>query len=119
HRLTRPPKIFSVNWFRRDEHGNFLWPGFGDNMRVLKWIVDRAAGRAGARETPAGLVPRIEDLELYGLDMPRERLAKLFEVDMKDWRGEAADIKDSLKKYGRRLPREIWSEYEALERQTK
>ncbi|MBN2200297.1 MAG: phosphoenolpyruvate carboxykinase (GTP) [Candidatus Aminicenantes bacterium] len=118
-RLTRPPKIFSVNWFRVDENGKFLWPGFGENMRVLKWIVDRVEGRVGARETPAGLVPKVEDLDVYGLDIPSERLARLFDVRMKDWRDEAADIKESLKKYGNRLPRELWAEYEALEKQTK
>jgi phosphoenolpyruvate carboxykinase (GTP) len=119
NRLTRPPKIFSVNWFRLDEKGKFLWPGFGDNMRVLKWVVDRVNGKVGARETPAGLVPKLDDLDLYGLDLPRERLAKLLEVNMKEWRGEASDIRESLKKYGSHMPREIWAEYEALERAAK
>jgi len=119
NRLTRPPKIFSVNWFRLDEKGKFLWPGFGDNMRVLKWVVDRVNGKVGARETPAGLVPKLDDLDLYGLDLPRKRLARLFEVNMKEWRGEASDIKNSLLKYGSRMPRELWAEYEALERAAK
>ena len=65
--LENPPQIFGVNWFRRDEEGRFLWPGFGENMRVLRWIIDRCEGRAGARETPIGDVPRREDFDLQGL----------------------------------------------------
>jgi phosphoenolpyruvate carboxykinase (GTP) len=117
HRLTRPPKIFSVNWFRVDERGKFLWPGFGDNMRVLKWIVDRVNNKVGANETSIGLVPRPEDFDLYGLDMPRERLAKLFEVNLKEWKSEVDDIRNFLDPYHGNLPREIREEYDKLEKQ--
>ena len=74
NRMTRPPKIFGVNWFRTDDRGKFIWPGFGDNMRVLKWVIDRVTGAVPARETPAGLVPRVEDFDMTGLDMPKDRL---------------------------------------------
>jgi len=119
NRLTRPPKIFSVNWFRVDEKGKFIWPGFGDNMRVLKWIVDRVKSAVGARETPAGLVPRLEDLDIGGLDIPKEKLEKLFAVDMKEWKPEVDEIRNSLKPYRGRLPAEIREQFEKLERQVR
>ena len=107
HRLTRPPKIFSVNWFRTDESGRFIWPGFGENMRVLKWVIDRINGRISARETPAGLVPKLDDLNLEGITVPRDRLESLFNVDKEEWKTEVEDIRAYLEKYKRRLPFEI------------
>ena len=83
-RLTHPPKIFSVNWFRVDDEGKFIWPGFGENIRVLKWIVDRVNNRVKAHETPIGLIPYLEDLNLEGLNLHKEKLRKLFEVNLKD-----------------------------------
>lgn len=117
NRLSKPPKIFSVNWFRVDERGKFIWPGFGENMRVLKWVVDRVNGAAGAKETPARLVPRLEDLVLDGINVPREKLAGLFEVKMKDWKSEVDDVRNFLAPYRSRLPREIWQEYLKLEKE--
>ena len=119
NRLTRPPRIFSVNWFRVDEKGKFLWPGFGDNMRVLKWVVDRVNGAVPARETPAGLVPRVEDLDMSGLNLPKDKLEKLFAVDMRDWKGEVDDIRSFLKPYRNRLPSEIREQFEKLEHQVR
>jgi len=119
HRMSRPPKIFSVNWFRTDERGKFIWPGFGDNIRVLKWIIDRVNGAVPARETPAGLVPRVEDLDTTGLDLSKDRLEKLFEVNMKDWKSEADEVRSYLKPYRGRLPGEIREQAEKLERQTR
>jgi hypothetical protein len=87
NRMSRPPKIFGVNWFRVDDRGKFIWPGFGDNMRVLKWVIDRVTGSVPARETPAGLVPRVEDLDMTGLDLAKDKLEKLFEVKIKEWKG--------------------------------
>ena len=119
NRLRRPPRIYGVNWFRTDERGKFIWPGFGDNMRVLKWIVDRVNGRVPGRETPAGIVPRLEDLDLDGLAISKDRLGGLFEVDMKAWRDEVDQIRDFLKPYKGRLPSEIRTEYEKLEALTR
>jgi phosphoenolpyruvate carboxykinase (GTP) len=116
HRLSHPPKIFSVNWFRTDDRGKFIWPGFGENIRVLKWIVDRVSGEAGARETPIGLVPRPKDLELGGLDLPKDRLEALFDVDMSQWRDEVEEIRNFLSPYRGRLPGEIREKTEQLER---
>ena len=116
HMLRRPPKIFSVNWFRVDSQGRFIWPGFGENMRVLKWIVDRVHSRVDAKETPAGLVPKISDLDTFGLDIEREKLASLFDVRIKDWTPEVEDIGNSLQRYRSHLPYEIWSQFQKLEK---
>lgn len=119
NRLTRPPKIFSVNWFRVDENGRFIWPGFGENMRVLKWIIDRVKGRVGAKETPIGLVPQLDDLILDGLNIPREKLAKLFEIKMPEWKKEVDEIRQFFKQYGQHMPRELLDNLEAMERAVK
>jgi phosphoenolpyruvate carboxykinase (GTP) len=119
NRLSRPPKIFSVNWFRTDDNGKFIWPGFGDNMRVLKWVIDRVTGAVSARETPAGLVPRIEDFDMTGLSLPKEKLERLFAVNIKEWKSEVDEVRAFLKPYKGRLPAEIREEYEKLERQVR
>ncbi|MCX7973861.1 MAG: phosphoenolpyruvate carboxykinase (GTP) [Candidatus Aminicenantes bacterium] len=119
NRLSKPPKIFSVNWFRLDENGRFLWPGFGENMRVLKWIIDRVKNRVGAKETPVGLVPHLDDLELDGLNLPREKLAKLVEVNMSEWKREIEEIKKFFQQFGQHLPRELWDQLGAMERAVK
>lgn len=113
--IGNPPKIFGVNWFRLDEDGKFLWPGFGENIRVLKWIIDRINNRVEARESPIGLLPYIEDLELSGLDISRENIEKLFEVNSDEWRYELEDVKSFFIRFGDRLPQEIWDEFKKLE----
>lgn len=118
-RLTNPPKIFSINWFREDDKGNFIWPGFGENIRVLKWIIDRANNRVGARETPIGLVPNLEDLNLDGLNIPQEKLEKLFEVKPQDWQPETKDIENFLGQFGQRMPQEIWNELNEMKSKLK
>ncbi|MDP2941900.1 MAG: phosphoenolpyruvate carboxykinase (GTP), partial [Candidatus Omnitrophota bacterium] len=113
-KLTQPPKIFSVNWFRVDDEGKFIWPGFGENIRVLKWIVDRVHNRAKAKQTPLGLVPDIQDLETGGMDIPKEKLAKLFEINVEPWKQELQDTEKFLNQFGNRMPSEIWQEHKKL-----
>ncbi len=100
----KAPKIFNVNWFRTDDEGNFIWPGFGDNMRVLNWIIDRCEGKADATETAIGYVPKPEDIDLTDLDMDIEVLKSILKVDKDVWTKEAAEIEEHYKKFGDRLP---------------
>ncbi len=103
----KAPKIFNVNWFRTDDEGNFIWPGFGDNMRVLNWIIDRCEGNADASETAIGYVPKPEDIDLTDLDMDIEVLKSILKVDKDVWTKEAAEIEEHYKKFGDRLPDEL------------
>ena len=113
-RLSETPRIFHVNWFRKDAAGKFLWPGYGDNMRVLKWIVDRARGRPLGRETPIGWMPRYEDLDWTGLDFPRERFEELQAFDRGAWRREVMDHEELFLDLHDRLPKELIYERELL-----
>jgi phosphoenolpyruvate carboxykinase (GTP) len=113
-KLKHPPKIFAVNWFRVDDKGEFIWPGFGENIRVLKWIIERVNNNVKAIETPVGLVPNIKDLNLEGLNIPKEKLEKLFEVKLEDWSGELKEVQGFLDQFGSRMPAEIWKEYEKI-----
>jgi phosphoenolpyruvate carboxykinase (GTP) len=113
-RMARPPRIFRVNWFRRDEHGNFMWPGFGENLRVLRWIIARVHGEVGAEETPIGLLPRVKDIDLEGIDVSRDTLRKLLAVDRLGWLENAGAQGEFLKQFGDRLPPELWEENEKL-----
>ncbi len=108
------PKIFHVNWFRKDANGRFLWPGFGDNLRVLEWIIDRCRGKAGAQPTPIGLLPAAADLDLTGLDLDAQALATLLEVDRAGWRSEMDDIGRYLDSFGARLPTRLRVERERI-----
>ncbi len=106
-RTAHLPRIFHVNWFRQDDAGNFLWPGFGENIRVLEWIIERCEGRAGAEETPIGFLPHVEDLNTTGLDIERETLKELLTVHSDQWRDEMASVLEYLETYGERLPEEL------------
>jgi phosphoenolpyruvate carboxykinase (GTP) len=112
--LKHPPKIYHVNWFRRDADGKFLWPGFGDNLRVLEWIIDRCSGKAGAQETAIGNLPRPEDLDLEGLDLAPGVLTQLLSVHAEEWRAEAADIEKHFDEYGSRTPAALRAQVQAL-----
>ena len=113
-KLKHPPKIYHVNWFRRDADGKFLWPGFGDNLRVLEWIIDRCSNKAGAQETAIGNLPRPEDLDLEGLDLAPGALAQLLSVQAEEWRAEAADIEKHFDEYGSRTPAALRAQVQAL-----
>ncbi|MBI4846726.1 MAG: phosphoenolpyruvate carboxykinase (GTP) [Candidatus Omnitrophica bacterium] len=113
-KLTNPPRIFHVNWFRTDKKGKFLWPGYGENLRVLEWILDRCNRTAGAVKTPIGFVPKVNDLDMTGLDFPKGALSKLASIDKKEWRQELEGIKDFFEGFGNDLPKELWQEYEEL-----
>ena len=110
------PKIFNVNWFRTDDNGKFIWPGYGDNMRVLMWILGRCDGTAEAVETPIGFEPRPCDIEREGLDLSEETVASLLSVDKKLWQKEAEDITEFYKKFGDKLPKELSAELETLKK---
>jgi phosphoenolpyruvate carboxykinase (GTP) len=106
--IPNPPRIFGVNWFRTDKNGKFLWPGFGENMRILKWIVERANGRAVSVESPLGWMPRYEDLDWHGLeDFSREQFLDLMSVDREQWKQEMLDHDELFIKVYDRLPKEL------------
>jgi len=113
-RLAHPPKVFHVNWFRRDAGGNFLWPGYGDNLRVLEWIVERARGGGAATETPIGHVPPASAIDLQGLDLPAANLEQLLSIDREAWRDEVRNLKEYFAKFGSRLPPAIAAEADSL-----
>jgi phosphoenolpyruvate carboxykinase (GTP) len=115
-RIPRPPKIFHVNWFRKGADGKFLWPGYGENVRVLKWILDRVESRGAAEETPIGYVPTRAALTLDGLKISPQTVGELMRVDPEDWEQELADTKEFFGKFGERLPREVRVEHENLSR---
>ena len=112
--MTRPPRIYSLNAFRTNEKGEFLWPGFGENIRILKWIVDRVNGRADARETPLGWIPKLNSFPLEGLNIPRGNIQKLFEVNPGECQSELADIKTFLGQFGPHVPYELWQDYNKM-----
>ncbi len=113
-KLKKPPKIFHVNWFRRDADNKFLWPGYGENVRVLKWMLDRIEGRAGATETPIGCVPTPSSLTLDGLSISRGTLEELLSVNPSDWTDEEHSIDNFFAKFGDSLPEPIRKEQKAL-----
>jgi len=113
-RLAWPPKIFHVNWFRTDDEGKFLWPGFGDNIRVLKWILERVDGVQGARATPIGTVPTRDAFDMSGLDVSAERFERLVAVDPKAWIDEVDRNGAFLDKFESRMPEPLRREHASL-----
>ncbi|MCY7395462.1 MAG: phosphoenolpyruvate carboxykinase (GTP) [Nocardioides sp.] len=111
---SKMPRIFYVNWFRRDEDGGFLWPGFGENSRVLKWVVERIEGRAAAVETPIGLVPAPGSLDIEGLDVTEADLAAALAVKPEEWASEIPQIQEWFEKFGPELPAVLWTELDGL-----
>ena len=110
----RPPRIFNVNWFRKDDKGSFLWPGFGENLRVLRWVVARCNGQGEASETPVGYVPTPGAIDTSGLDISDEVLEQLLSVDTGLWKEEADGTEQFFSKFGSALPQEMSAELDSL-----
>jgi phosphoenolpyruvate carboxykinase (GTP) len=113
-RTNKLPKIFGVNWFRQDDDGNFMWPGFGENLRVLRWIIDRCENRIGAVETPIGLLPEDGGIDMTGLEVDEEVMRALTTVDVDHWRTENAHFSDYLDEYGKHVPNALRSEQQHM-----
>ncbi len=111
----KAPKIFHVNWFRKDEEDNFMWPGFGDNMRVLNWILDRCEGKVDAKECAIGYVPNVADIDVEGLDMTTEEIEALLSIDNKVWLEDVENIKEYFAQFGDKLPKEMADQLATLE----
>jgi len=118
-RMPKAPKIFHVNWFRTDDKGKFLWPGFKENLRVLEWVLDRCNNRVGARETSIGYVPYPADIDMTGLDLSEGALEKLLEVENKDWLEELKGIRKFFQQFKKDMPVQLWDEYKNLEKRLK
>jgi phosphoenolpyruvate carboxykinase (GTP) len=114
HDANKLPRIFYVNWFRRDDDGSFLWPGYGENSRVLKWAIERIEGTANAVETPIGHVPTPDSLDIDGLDLTPEALARALAVDAEEWKAEIPQITEWFEKFGDKLPGMLWTELDSL-----
>ena len=114
NKATKLPKIFNVNWFRTDDNGHFIWPGFGDNMRVLDWIIKRCEGAVDATETAIGYVPKAEDININGLDIDIDTLKGLLNVDNEMWKKDAEGIEEFYKKFGDKLPKALRAELDTL-----
>ena len=115
-KMQKQPKIFHVNWFRVDEDGKFLWPGYGENLRVLEWILDRCNDKVKARPTPIGLVPTDDGLDLTGLDLTQQDVGRLLDIDRFEWVQEMEGQKLFLQKFGDHLPKVIGREREEQNR---
>jgi len=113
-KLSNPPRIFRVNWFRTDDDGKFIWPGFGDNLRVLKWVLERCEGRGKATKTAIGWVPTADALDLGGVNLPADKLATLLEVHPKDWAEVLPGQKEYFDKFGSHTPDGMWQEHKQL-----
>jgi len=117
--MTRIPKIFHVNWFRTDDKGNFLWPGYGENLRVLEWIINRCRHKVDAERTPIGYLPYIKDIDMTGLKLPKGTMKKLFEINKSEWLAELESQKRFFETFGKTLPKEILEEHKNLEKRIK
>lgn len=115
-KAANPPRIFNVNWFKQDENGDYMWPGYGENLRVLQWVIDRCFKRVEAQKTPIGYVPRPEDINTNGLTIDTDTVKRLFEIDKSEWLEELKGHKAFFDTFENHLPKEIWDEYMALEK---
>jgi phosphoenolpyruvate carboxykinase (GTP) len=113
-KVKNPPRIFSVNWFRKDENGKFIWPGFGENMRVLKWIVDRVNGKSAAIESPIGWMPRYEDMDFSGIDFPKKDFDAIMTIDTEEWKKELLDHQKMFEEMYDKTPKDMFYMRELL-----
>ena len=113
---TKLPKIFYVNWFRKTADGKWLWPGYGENSRVLKWIFERISGEGKAVETPIGYMPAVDAIDRKGLEVSEADMKELLKVDKNEWLNEVASIREYYKKFGVKLPEELVHELDSLEK---
>ncbi len=114
---SKLPKIFYVNWFRKDQDGKWLWPGFGENSRVLKWVFERTSGKGKAVKTPIGYMPSEDALDLTGLNsVSKDDMKELLKVDKEEWLNEVASIREHYAKFGDKLPKELANQLDALEK---
>jgi phosphoenolpyruvate carboxykinase (GTP) len=114
---AKMPKIYYVNWFRKDQDGGFIWPGFGENSRVLQWIFDRCEGTAEAVETPIGRLPTLDGLDFSGLDLSQDEIATLLKVDVEGWMSEIPLIESYYEGFGDHVPKALWQELQSLKEQ--
>ena len=118
-KIPNPPKIFNVNWFRLDDEGHFIWPGFGDNLRVVLWALDRCAGKVDAVETAIGYLPKPEDINIEGLEddgINIDVIKSLLSVDSELWKEDAEGVREFYDKIGGRMPEELYKQLDALEK---
>ena len=113
-RTDNLPKIFHVNWFRQNDDGDFLWPGFGENLRVLRWIIDRCENRVEAVETPIGLLPNPNDIDTRDLDISADALVSLTSINIEQWQAEMVSVGEYLESYGDRLPEALRQQHQIV-----
>jgi phosphoenolpyruvate carboxykinase (GTP) len=118
-KASKPPKIFHDNWFRKDDKGKFLWPGYGENLRVVEWILSRARGEGKAAKTPIGWLPTKDALDLSGLELAPGAADKLLEVRSDEWNAELDGLKPFFEQFGGTLPKELWAQFESLRERLK
>lgn len=113
-KMKKPPKIFHVNWFRQDEKGKFLWPGFGENLRILEWVLERCNNKVSAKKTPIGYIPDWKDIDMTGIKLSKEAKNKLFQVRKDEWKIELNQQKEFFEIFKNKLSKEIRREYNSL-----
>jgi phosphoenolpyruvate carboxykinase (GTP) len=113
---SQAPKIFYVNWFRKSAEGKFLWPGFGENSRALKWMCERVDGKAGAKKTPIGYLPNDSDLDLRGLNVPPQDIKELLDVDAEAWKLEIPKMEKFFSQFGDRFPQRLRNQFNELKK---
>ena len=112
--IKKLPRVFMVNWFRKSPDGDFIWPGYGENLRVLKWMLDRIHGRAGGRQTPVGIVPNQADLDLKGLDLPASTARDALAINPAEWKAELESAGEFFEKIGPTMPKELKERRQAI-----